>query len=546
MQDKAIEFEATRIKVAKTINKMKESKLNITKYEEIYNKILSNCKNENKNIPESITNNNTNFATDYLASNYSKAIKELELLLLELSKYEIYIKVSSFTKYLKVFINNNDKNEEDFKLYRNSLLDILNKLLYSNTLDYEVEGKIIEEIYQITYYFIKEEFKNLGYSITLNELRNNQTHLIYLDREIEKELETLNLKDPKYHDLLTIKNKIDSTGINGNYAEDDLFRQLVKYELNNEKIKEIIDKLLINIDNNINEISNCQNQKENLKKDLKKNKERIKELKKDISKSIILFVTSGSIIAGLILGSIKLAKIKKFKTIKTTYSPKNGIIREANYYNKLEYIGKDEGTYVIELSPYEKENTPYKRTEKTYYVSTIEDIPIEKYLELDLESLKVTFKERIEETNSLNLDDVYEETIRYVEQIEIDESDYQKKTSAFLLIVFLFLSFLLELLMEYIFQETGFNDDYGMSLYIAIEDFLDYYGYLKEKQKEKELNIKEINELNQKFKELLKNNEENIQKLLNYYKMIKGNPKYHEEVKKINATLKRTLKKDNN
>ena len=77
----------------------------------------------------------------------------------------------------------------DFDIYRESLIDIINKLLKSNTLDYDVEGNIIEEIYEITYHFIKEEIKVLGYSKTLPILTNNETNIHYLDKQITRELE---------------------------------------------------------------------------------------------------------------------------------------------------------------------------------------------------------------------------------------------------------------------------------------------------------------------------------------------------------------------
>ena len=177
---------------------MKEAGLNVSKYEEIYHKILNNCTHENRTIPDSIINSNNNFfATDYLAANYSKAIKELELLFNELSKYEIYVRVSSFTTYLKSFIDKTDKTPNDFELYRTSLIDILNNLVKSSTLDYDVEGNIIEEMYEIAYFFIKEELKYLGYSPVLDSLRDNQIHINYLDREITRELEKIKLKNIK-------------------------------------------------------------------------------------------------------------------------------------------------------------------------------------------------------------------------------------------------------------------------------------------------------------------------------------------------------------
>ena len=66
MQDKAIEFEATKYKVTKTINNLKNANLNIDKYETIYEKIIEELSNDNKTIPESIVNSDTNVATDCL------------------------------------------------------------------------------------------------------------------------------------------------------------------------------------------------------------------------------------------------------------------------------------------------------------------------------------------------------------------------------------------------------------------------------------------------------------------------------------------------
>ena len=546
MKDKAIEFETTRLKTIKTLNRMKEAGLNVSKYEEIYHKILNNCTHENKTIPASIINSKTNFATDYLIANYSEAIKELELLLLELTKYEIYLKVSAFTKYLKAFIDNQNKTPSDFELYRPSLIDILNKLINSHTLDYDVEGSIIEEIYEITYYFIKEEYKYLGYSETLDKLKTNETHLSFLDHEIGKELETLNLKDPKYAELAKIKNKIDAIGINSNYAEEELFIALVRSDLNQKRVHEAIDRLTLAIEENLEKMNNYKEEKATKENELKDHKFNIKDIKGTIAKDIVLFTLSGSIIAGLIIGSIKLAKIKKFKTTDTTYSISNGMTTETDYYTRL--FGPNEGTYVVELSPYEKEISPARRTKTTYDVSIFGDIPLEEYLDLDLASLKSKFYQNIQTKESLNLDDLYEETIRYVEQIKIDKNDYQEKTSVFLLVLFLFISFLIEAFIEYNLYEfdvLAYSSDYPLLLLRAIEEFLDSYKELQENKKNKQIDIEEINKLNQQFEKILEDNEENIKKLLIYYDMIKNNPEYNKDSQKIDNVLKRVRKKTN-
>ena len=198
MNDKAIEFEALKFDTLKIMQKMEDAGLNISKIKKTYDDILNETSNKNQTIPESIVNSQTNFATDCLVDNYSTAIKKLNLLYNELQKYEIYIKVSTFTEYVKSFIEKNSNNKEDYKTFRESIIDILNKLVMSNTLDYGIEGNIIENMYSVTYDFIKREFLFLGHSETLDYLKNNSIHVSYLDKQIIKELETLDLKNPKY------------------------------------------------------------------------------------------------------------------------------------------------------------------------------------------------------------------------------------------------------------------------------------------------------------------------------------------------------------
>ena len=456
-------------------------------------------------------------------------MKELEYLFNELSKYEIYVRVSSFTTYLKSFIDKQNKTEKDFELYRSSLIDILNNLVKSGTLDYDVEGNIIEEMYEIAYYFIKEEIKVLGYSPVLDSLNNNQIHINYLDREITRELETMNLKDQKYSPLLTKKKELDCLGFNASYADEDFLRLLVSYSLKRKDIIHIIDTLVDKVTSNLRIINTSEPPNNNYRK---------QELRHELSKNIALLISSLSITAGLILGSVKLSKLvaTKYHNTITTYSVADGIETNTEYRDN----NKD-SIKIYEVSPYQKKAGDYARKVITYDVTNIDGIPLEEYLDIDLASLGIKGESTTERLNELTLNDLYEETIRYVEKIEVDKEDTQTKMDidAILALILLVLCvFGIGAMTEAIFYETNFNEGNTISWYYAAKTILEDLKSLSNEKISKKEKEKRLNELNEKSKKLLLENKEIIKKLLAYYEMIKDKKEYSEEVYKIEKVLK--------
>ena len=531
MNDKAIEFESKKIEVLKAINKMKEAGLNVQKYEDIYQKILNNCTHENRTIPDSIVNSNTNFATDYLVANYNEAIKELELLYTELTKYEIYVRVSSFTTYLKSFIDKPYKTPSDFEVYRPSLIDILNNLVKSNTLDYNVEGNIIEEMYKIAYYFIKEELRFLGYSPVLDSLSNNQIHINYLDREITRELEEINFKDEKYTLLLTKKKELDSLGFNASYANENFLRVLVSNNLKRKDVSIIINNLIEKVTDNIKTINES-----NMTND---NHYQRNQLLKEISKNAALLISSLSITAGFIFGSVKATKsvATKYHNTITTYSIEDSIETNTEYRRNNKNSIK-----IYEVRPYQKELSYYTRKVITYDVTNIDGIPLEEYLDIDLASLGIKGKSTTERLNKLTLNDLYEETIRYVEQIEVNKEDTKTEMdfeAIFILIVLVFCVFGIGAMTEAIFFETNFNEGETISWYYAAKTILEDLKSLSNEKISKKEKAKRLNELNEKSKKLLLENKEMVGKLISYYEIIKDKKEYEEEAARIKKVLKR-------
>ena len=193
-RDLAIVYQSELYKTKKIISKLNNIGLNTTNYENAVYDIEEACRNNNKeDLGKGL---DSPFVVDYLEANYSKAINSLKVMQKELSKYEIYIKVNSFTTLLKSIIKNNKITSKQLDEITPKLISILNESKKSNTLDYSTEKDIVESIYKITYYLLKEEIKH-GRKNLYNALITDEIHTIYLDKEISSELEQLERNNSK-------------------------------------------------------------------------------------------------------------------------------------------------------------------------------------------------------------------------------------------------------------------------------------------------------------------------------------------------------------
>ncbi len=130
MNDKAIEFETSIYKVKKALDRLKNIGLDVSKHEKLLEDVIVEC-NEKTSY-----NTNTVFKEAFIADAYIKAISKLDGIYYEVNKYEIYLKVSSFNLVLKEYMISKEKKKEDLERFRNRLLQLLDKLKKSDTLDY--------------------------------------------------------------------------------------------------------------------------------------------------------------------------------------------------------------------------------------------------------------------------------------------------------------------------------------------------------------------------------------------------------------------------
>lgn len=521
--DRAIIYQRTLIKVDNAIARLKSIGLNVEPFNDVKNQIVK----ENSNlVKKSYNYTDPNLAlgqSAFLEQDYLTSCKKLEKLYNDLLKYEIYVMASSLIDMVKNFINADNKTSEGFNECREQIFTIIKNLNNSNTLDYSVEGPIIENIYHIVYLFIKEEIKYFGISETLSnmDLVSNE----FMDREILKDIENIDLRDPKNVAIKTIKDKIDAKGFNKSYVDQTLIRAIVNSGENILKKVEILkdlDSKLTSVQKSLDDLD------KKIKEYNKKSKFDYSNLLKDISMTIL----NAYLLVSVIWGSIELSKDiaisnKKYFNKTTIYNPaedKPYTITEEYEYNSKSSLD------LVEYSPWQEYRNEVIRDVTTYDLSDLEKLSYDEYLNLDLDKLHIKGTRKTENKESLTLSDLYTNTIRLIKEIEVNKEDFiEKKSLGVEIIMSIFLSFLGIIIIYSIYTKTRrYNYGYELPLIYDLEGvYKDIKELLYEKDEKKEQE-KEILNLEKKMLEIIKNNEGLLKKVEDIIPVLENNPEYKE------------------
>ena len=147
--DKAILYNVTLEKVNRRINELKTIGFNMDEFIRIKEEIIKKNKTD---VQKSYDFSSPNLALGqvaFLEQGYTNSINELNKLYDKLLDYEVYAMAYYTAKLVKEFLESNSKDEEDFTKYREKIEQVLRSLHKSKTLDYAVEGPVIEEIYSV-------------------------------------------------------------------------------------------------------------------------------------------------------------------------------------------------------------------------------------------------------------------------------------------------------------------------------------------------------------------------------------------------------------
>lgn len=436
MNDKAIEYNAKLGKVQNTLERMEKIGLNISTYNELLEGIRTELDAAKTNNVKTIF---TNMETDVLNMAYNKAINKLDIMYGELIKYDIYLKTASFCGSLKLFLASENHNKQELPKHSTKLLELLQEIKNSDTLDYDVEGPLVEEIYHLAYEFIKIEIRLNGTSIVLNEVSKNDIDISYIEREIIRELEGLNLKESKYQALVNKKYEIESEGLNANLVNKDLISLIVSSTTSYEEHQKLLKKLTNDFESYYKKIINLD---EEIKQKISEANERAQEAQnkkreeyKKIGKQALRFITSIGLITSLAVGSFilsrQISKEKKYKVTTTTYSTISEEFVEEDYvwillFGILLIVEYFANRYLIE----DGLDKIFKEQLDTYSFISCTKIIINSYRRIkyenkDVEAKKKEFKELIKQAQELIIDN--EELLIEIERaLSNHENEKQK------------------------------------------------------------------------------------------------------------------------
>lgn len=506
--DKAILYNTARYKFNKALDKMRKIGLNVTKYEEADKKIAEDLK---ASINKSYSFDNVEILMqDVIDQEYQKATIKIEALYQDLNKYEVYLKVASFSGVLREFLLNNPDSPAEILKIGLKLRSLLTDIKNSNTLDYDIEGPLVEDIYHLAYEFIKIELKVIGNSLTLDFVNSDDVHKYNIDREITHELENLNLKEAKYKNVVKRRDELDSKGLNETYVD----LQLIEAIINTEKYADY-SKLLSELTNKLNEyyqkLKDLTKMIETKETNYNTNKTKKEEYyaieRKKISKNVLNSLASLSAAVVLAISLLKLGEVsatdKKYHT--TTANSLEDTISEEYLAVKELIDSENVGRFLYEYSPYQKTGIfsthNFVRTITTYDLSSLESLSLEEYLELDLKSLGIKGDTEKEFQDNLTLNDLYENTYFILQEVE--EENFIKEQHLFLQIS---LS-LLFIIVEFVVLSLLDHSIKGKLLTANLRNILESLRKLKVNNQDLATSKKELRKIHQEFYTLVKENE---------------------------------------
>lgn len=531
-RDLAIVYQSELYKTKKIISKLNNIGLNTTNYENTVYDIEEVCRNNNKeDLRKGL---DSPFMVDYLEANYSKAINSLKVMQKELSKYEIYIKVNSFTTLLKSIIKNNKITSKQLDEITPKLISILNELKKSNTLDYSTEKDIVESIYKITYYLLKEEIKR-GRKNLYNALITDEIHTIYLDKEISNELEQLDKKDSKNNDIFNRKNILDLNGINSHYLDYELLSLLVEPSKQKEDIEDVKDLIPLYQDINT-KLHNYRRRLKNISNNIEN--EKIKKQQKNTNYiksifSIILGTTiTTALFEGAYLGAEALAKkdSKAKSTTITTYDTRDNSETTTKPFYSTDY---EDSIRVTKYEPYRKALAGYYRYVTDYDLGNITNLSNQEIMALDLDGLEIEKSTHKEFKETISYLDTYNDIYYTISKIAVDENDFTYSKDAFW-VYFVVLEFLAIIIYSII--NISPYDSIPIKLIRDTKKIKNDIKNSKNYNKENEKCLQERNRIITEVKELLDKYDYELRKLFEYADFI---CKYGND--EVSACLRETL-----
>jgi len=365
------------------LDNIKSLGFDVSEYEAILKSISTNIHNNIK------VNYTKGFAKANYELDYSSGIAELNRLINQLDKYDVYFKVLNSCEWLNIKINSQDITNEELKKYVSEMAYNLKQLVKSDTIDYDNEKHIVEMVYEIAYKLIKLELSMTGISHLYEYIKREDINISYFNIIIKREIIEL---QSKQKDATLLREKIfqiRKDGISSTYFDLDLIRNILIYSGDNRlknKINENMHNLVAKINDNIQAINELTTKTNEVKDEKAKWFEVLREDGKNIVLRFISFIVATSVIVGAGIGVQRLSKkiATSDKYLKTTeiYSTiTDDTTTEID--DVIMGLQPSNRTMVRVWEPYDSK---YERTYKDYDVSYLDFDTAREYYEYGIDN----------------------------------------------------------------------------------------------------------------------------------------------------------------
>ena len=427
-KDNAIKYNAKLEEVKDNIEEIKKLNINANTFGTMISKIEKKVRTKVEECYKKFEGEESNtFLSSSLDIIYSDAIKELEKINNYLSsEYTSYFKIQATVNELKNRLENINYNEVDSLVLEAK--DLIRSLGETNTINYEDEKNVVEDVYKIVYEILKIESIYGTSSELLETIYDDDVDSVYISKLIKEDVKRL--KDDK--DVSQLVKEINKNGFEGrNYINKDLIR-LITYIDN----PEYSDKKKASLIEKIKDYEEKENEENNKRYEIRNIERRVNELKKDnkaLSKEsrdnicgIVLWI---SIVCSSVIGINKLLDLLtvQYKTTTEEYDTETGEVKvEEEYMNVIPTVNLtkySEWKYDTFFEDYSRSYTVYS-FENPNFEENIED-----YMKTDLEDL-LKVKADVERAKELTEDMKYDGEKYVVTRITRDENDkdYPRKS----------------------------------------------------------------------------------------------------------------------
>lgn len=454
---------------------------------------------------------------------YNSMIIDLRELSKTLSNYETFVKANAFSERL----TDACKFEVDENKYNDLSEELFGVLIEFNNLD------DYSKLYSSVLDFIMYGFLKFGDFSLFDKLKGYDDYFYKLDKAVLDRIERIDLS--KNVDIKIIKDKIESKGLNSNYADKEMIASLAV--LGKEKVfKDALKNLNNGIKESVNKLDDITKERDRLNSDISSLKEDIEISKVELVKNGAVSLLSLSLVIGMVYSVYKIDKLiidetVEYKAEKSIYSS-----LDDSYKKEEGYYGKSELTIYLDDYQIKDDN---ERVIVRYDLSSLPEMDLKDYTKLNLEAEGIYGNIISNGRRAENLD-VY----KVVNKLVVDYSKKDINLGVFLSVFIDILVLIAELPLYIGGYEGVLIEILGDALDIEVFNTIDtlvnikdeIIDILKSKENIKDKKIR-IKDLNKKINDEILTNEEKIKKADYLSELLKNSEYYKNEVNTLSKSL---------